>query len=468
MIRTFPWRIAGVAFGVVTALFALSLVIGSRAEATPDYASKTNQPCGTCHVNPAGGGELTATGAAFKAGGYVWPVTTSPSTKDTGGGQPQTQVTPGPGSNAGEPFQDPGGSCAQCHQTLGGKHETTVKEWNDSAHKAQKVGCADCHGGDRMASDAAAAMSPKAGFIGKPAKADIPKLCGYCHSDINRMRQYGVATDQLQQYQESQHGKLLAKGDTNVATCYDCHGGHNIKKKSDPTATVYPPNVPTTCAKCHANETLMKPYGIPTDQYSKYQQGIHGQTLLEKQDQRAPSCANCHGSHGATPPGVKEVANVCAQCHSATYDLFANGGHELGALGGEPKCISCHGQHDIKVPDETAIYTGTGDRTCSQCHAQGTPQKATADKIYEALASAGRNYAEAEDALSNAEANRMVVVAEKAKLDEANTNLIEARAAQHTVNLATITAKTKVVVDDADAVKKSADAAISESNFRRQ
>ncbi|TAK36599.1 MAG: DUF11 domain-containing protein [Chloroflexota bacterium] len=35
--------------------------------ALPDYATKTGQSCGTCHVNPAGGGTLTAQGQAFAA-----------------------------------------------------------------------------------------------------------------------------------------------------------------------------------------------------------------------------------------------------------------------------------------------------------------------------------------------------------------------------------------------------------------
>ncbi len=36
-----------------------------RAGATPAYAQQTGRPCGACHVNKAGGGKLTAAGAAF-------------------------------------------------------------------------------------------------------------------------------------------------------------------------------------------------------------------------------------------------------------------------------------------------------------------------------------------------------------------------------------------------------------------
>ncbi|MBI2863535.1 MAG: hypothetical protein HYX94_03125 [Chloroflexi bacterium] len=51
--------------GVMT-LFAW-LARPNAAAALPDYAAKTGQPCSTCHVNPAGGGPLTATGSAFQA-----------------------------------------------------------------------------------------------------------------------------------------------------------------------------------------------------------------------------------------------------------------------------------------------------------------------------------------------------------------------------------------------------------------
>ena len=51
--------------GVIAAL--LMLVQPAPISALPDYATKTGQACGVCHVNPAGGGALTARGAAFAA-----------------------------------------------------------------------------------------------------------------------------------------------------------------------------------------------------------------------------------------------------------------------------------------------------------------------------------------------------------------------------------------------------------------
>src|SRR5512142_3297327 len=45
----------------------VALFTASATFALPAYAAATGQPCSTCHVNPAGGGTLTATGSAFAA-----------------------------------------------------------------------------------------------------------------------------------------------------------------------------------------------------------------------------------------------------------------------------------------------------------------------------------------------------------------------------------------------------------------
>lgn len=44
-----------------------ALVWGLPALATVEYALQTNQPCGACHLDPGGGGGLTAVGLAFQA-----------------------------------------------------------------------------------------------------------------------------------------------------------------------------------------------------------------------------------------------------------------------------------------------------------------------------------------------------------------------------------------------------------------
>ena len=58
--------------------------------------------------------------------------------------------------------------------------------------------------------------------------------------------------------------------DTRVAVCTDCHGSHDVKKVSDPSAAVFALNIPNLCSGCHGDAQRMEPYGIPTDQFDVY------------------------------------------------------------------------------------------------------------------------------------------------------------------------------------------------------
>jgi hypothetical protein len=56
---------------------AATLVIVAQAVALPSYATQTGKSCGYCHVNPGGGGTLTAAGTAYKNNGHKLPTTTT-------------------------------------------------------------------------------------------------------------------------------------------------------------------------------------------------------------------------------------------------------------------------------------------------------------------------------------------------------------------------------------------------------
>lgn len=359
-------------------------------------------------------------------------------------------------------------SCASCHRRSGGALAAVVKDWEDSRHRSAGILCNTCHGGDPNAPTKAAAMSPAAGYIGIPDRRAIPDQCGSCHSDPARMRQYNLQTDQLAQYRTSLHGQLLQAGDKNVATCFDCHGGHAIRQPSDPQSTVYPMNVPATCASCHANADKMKPYGIPTDQLSKYSASVHGMTLLKKQDPRAPSCAGCHGNHGAVPPGVGEISNVCGQCHSATQDLYLQSGHSrAAATAGAPRCVTCHGQHDVALPSDDLLL-GTEPRHCGSCHAATSSQGKIAADIATALKEASAAYGKAQLDVAAAEGGHLLVVAAVADLAAANTALVQARAAQHTANPATVKQYADSSAQSSAKVQQAAAKAMADTEVRRQ
>src|ERR1700684_710163 len=116
-------------------------------------------------------------------------------------------------------------TCLECHSVLDPPLQVTEEKFAQDIHSQKGLTCAACHGGDPTKADMDA-MSKGAGFRGKIERSQIPALCGRCHGDASLMKQYnpGLRTDQFSQYQTSVHGKLLAKGDTKVAVCIDCHG----------------------------------------------------------------------------------------------------------------------------------------------------------------------------------------------------------------------------------------------------
>jgi hypothetical protein len=310
-------------------------------------------------------------------------------------------------------------------------------------------------------------MSPEAGFLGPLPKERIPGLCGSCHTDVELMRQFDLPTDQFDQYWQSQHGKALLQGDPNVATCFDCHDGHRVLKVSDPASQVYPTNEPAMCSGCHADDALMAPYGIPTNQYALYQTSVHGIAMLQNLDLRAPTCSTCHGKHGAAPPGFQQVANVCGQCHSATEDYYLQGAHRVGMTGeAAPRCVTCHGLHDV-VPATRDLYTGTEDKHCGSCHAPGTATAGQVDAIYQTLKSADDAYSQAEDLITQATDQHLIMAREEELLQKANTPLIESRALQHTVDLAQIQAKATESEDISQQVQASAREALRDIQTRR-
>ena len=357
--------------------------------------------------------------------------------------------------------------CVTCHEGLGGAQATLVADWQHDIHATQGVSCEDCHGGDPNTESAVIAKLPDAGYVGVPDVASIPGLCASCHASPIAMRQYDLPTDQYAKYQESVHGKkLYENGDPNVATCVDCHGAHGTLEVNDPAADVYPSNVPALCASCHADATLMTPYGIKTDQYDLYQGSVHGIALLEHQDLRAPSCATCHGTHGAAPPGFEEVPNVCGSCHSATQNYYVKSPHAEAGFAG-PRCVTCHGRYDVQQPDEN-IFVGTEDRHCGSCHAPDSEIGVQVVQFREKLVDAGDKLQQARELVDQVARSGIIVVREEELLLDARTSLISARAAQHQADLEVLSSFTEDSVAASEAATASSAQKLQESLFRRQ
>jgi len=185
-------------------------------------------------------------------------------------------------------------------------------------------------------------------------------------------------------------------------SCAGCHGG-------DPTADVghefvkeWPEKgriknrawVVEFCARCHSDPSFMRQFNasLPTDQLAKFKESPHGQVLLVKHDDRAPTCVSCHGVHGIRPAKdpqskvfAQKVPATCGACHSnsATMAGFTQPdgaplptnqlaeyrtsvhGHALLERGdlGAPACNDCHGNHGPAPPGVASV-----SRSCSLCH----------------------------------------------------------------------------------------------------
>ncbi|HUF46250.1 MAG TPA: cytochrome c3 family protein [Vicinamibacterales bacterium] len=235
-------------------------------------------------------------------------------------------------------------------------------------HVRNGVTCEACHGTPLAGSSATAPI------YAPIARTAIAPLCARCHADAAYMRQFApqVRVDQYAQYQTSVHGQQMAKGETRVATCSDCHSAHGVLHVRDTRSPVAPANVAGTCARCHADADLMTPFDRSPEAFSDWKGSVHAAALLERGDLSAPTCSTCHGSHGATPPGVDTVANVCAQCHVREAELFrASPKQPVFAAMELADCLVCHNNHAIERPDDSWIGFES-PAVCAICHDETT------------------------------------------------------------------------------------------------
>lgn len=268
----------------------------------------------------------------------------------------------------------PGNSCLSCHSTLsdGRLAKPATLFSGVDVHRERSFGCVDCHGGDAANPDKARAHDAARGFKGAPKGQAQVAACARCHSDADLMRRYAPKqrVDQAAEYATSVHGKQLAAGHTNVATCASCHGPHGIRPVSDAKSPVFPTNVAATCAACHADPKHMAGYTLPdgaplpTSQLADYQKSVHFAALTKGNDLSAPTCNDCHGNHGATPPGVGAVANVCGTCHAVFATKFQTSVH---AQIFDKGCVECHTNHAVLKPSD-AMLAATGAGVCAACH----------------------------------------------------------------------------------------------------
>ncbi len=300
-------------------------------------------------------------------------------------------------------------SCLACHSDsdlFEGPELEIVRSHSEDVHASVGISCHDCHGGNpdpELSQDVEAMDETFEGdpYVGVPERGEVPGFCGRCHSDPVYMMRFkpDARVDQEREYWTSQHGVALGKGDDRVATCTDCHGVHDIRAVAAPESRVYPTKVAETCNGCHGDAARMSGHvgrggePLPVDQFALWRRSVHAEAMFAKEDLTAPTCNDCHGNHGAAPPGLDSVAFVCGQCHGREADIFRNSpkhagfeAHnelladadgcadchespqaELEGMHEFTECTTCHGNHGIVRPT-LAMFSDLPETPCGFCH----------------------------------------------------------------------------------------------------
>lgn len=252
--------------------------------------------------------------------------------------------------------------CIECH-----KNDLNYSDWAESAHFNVEVSCSTCHSGNaEEVSKEKAHHKMKVKF----SKREIALLCGGCHENKVFIVKFNpnLKTDQLSSYKTSKHGiSLFSKNDENVATCTDCHSFHKILKVDNPLSPVYPLKIIETCSKCHSDKKLMKKYGISGNEVEDYKKSVHYDLLSNKNELSAPTCDDCHGSHGAIPPGVSSIRFVCGNCHILNQEMFEASPHKKPWEENNFKyCEECHSNHAVLKTSDEILNPEKG--LCLNCH----------------------------------------------------------------------------------------------------
>ena len=379
-------------------------------------------------------------------------------------------ATPVAGQEAAQVQAPEKGSCVTCHEILpDARLSDPTKAYVNDVHASKGFGCVACHGGDAT-SAGMGAMDPAKGYVGIPAREQQAQLCGRCHSDAQFIKQYNPAlrVDQESEYLTSVHGQRLTReGDERVATCVSCHPAHSIRPPSDPLSSVHPLKVAQTCGACHGDAEYMASYGIPTDQQEKFERSIHWTMIEEEHDLSAPTCNDCHGNHGAAPPGVSWVGNTCGQCHSVMADYFAQSLHaRVFPMLGVPGCAACHNNHEILLAGDELLGFGEG-AACTKCHQADTPSGEKIVAMRSLIDSLKLTAHQADSILLRAENSGVEVSQALFDLEGAQTALVQAQAAVHAFVVDSVAEHVNAGLVITDEAFARGDRALGELRFRR-
>ncbi|MFZ0418509.1 MAG: hypothetical protein WAM04_10415 [Candidatus Sulfotelmatobacter sp.] len=256
-------------------------------------------------------------------------------------------------------------TCTQCHSQIEAVHRKIIRGelWEKQANVLPA--CVDCHQPHKIRN---------VFYTQGMADAD----CMHCHADekLRRARDGQSMYVNADEVNHSQHSNAR-EGQKKVA-CSQCHSEVNASRVR-PCETI---TRGVDCTSCH-------------DEIGKlYISSTHGQ-LTGKNDPNAPTCKECHGTHGVLskqdPRSLTFPTNVpqlCARCHregqkaavryiGRQHEIIANyteSIHGTGLLKAgltvTATCTSCHTAHHVlpRTDPESSVNPANVPATCGRCH----------------------------------------------------------------------------------------------------
>ena len=394
-----------------------------------------------------------------------------------------------------------------CHSDEG-SFAAIAESFSSGVHAERGMTCYDCH---RITTAHIEEGEPGAADR-PPTPWQQPAACGRCHSDALVMKRFDPAPDITAEriYWTSRHGEaqgrlrdLAASGDlgsedaaelaSSVATCTSCHGVHGITKVENPRSPVFPQNVAATCGACHDDREAIANYfnalaaaspQLGADEKKidllasavhdwSAESNVHRAALEDAGQLDAPTCNDCHGNHGASPPGAlgsTRVAEICGVCHVQSYnDYDASPKFEIFSEMEYRDCYACHGNHAILRTNDEMIGLHEGSFCSSEdCH--GDPDALGRDVIEGMRGEIDRLKAaqsRATEIIDEAERKGMGVENGRRKLVELNTALITARSKIHRFALEPVVEAAAPGFQHADEAVAIGEDALGELGFRQ-
>jgi cytochrome b subunit of formate dehydrogenase len=194
-------------------------------------------------------------------------------------------------------------SCASCHKDIDSQYGTSL-------HAAMNLSCLQCH----------SSIHPQDTEASAEGKAEAAAVCLKCHSDRDK-------------YADKGHTARVMAGNTDAASCTDCHGAHDtmIFDKTDEGQAKKRAYYTALCTTCHAEGGTAGSYGVFPRAAESFGLTYHGKAMKLGEPDKVAGCTDCHQAHNILPPddpasalSTEALVETCGKCHENFHPRFVS------------------------------------------------------------------------------------------------------------------------------------------------